>query len=332
MSAEFAEERFGEIREVTDAGVASRLGGGACPDDDAGDGGWGEGKLDRDISEVVAIEDPKTFALGTNRIDTAGDPTEPIAGEIGVPKIVGREGVLGGVFSGQPPFIERHPNDYPGPGLGRDGEDLCRRLLVENIENDLNDVDQAVTHQLDDAVLVLFGGAEPDQVDFPLVLELPQDHQRLGVVVPGAGPGVKLQKVEPFDAELAEPLVDIVAEVGCRVAFFPAAIGGRRPGAIGRRRFGGDDGLVRASVFENLRDHPFAAAVSIAGGGIDQVDASIHGGVERGDRHGVILRAPLAPQRPTAEADFGDRGAMPTEKTSLHQSYPSFVDRFRRTS
>lgn len=75
MSAEFAEQRFGEIGEVTDAGVAGRLGGGACPDDHAGDGGWGEGELDRDVSEVVAIEDPKTFALGTNRIDATGDPS-----------------------------------------------------------------------------------------------------------------------------------------------------------------------------------------------------------------------------------------------------------------
>ncbi len=82
---------------------------------------------------------------------------------------------------------------------------------------------------------------------------------------------MQLQQVDSLGAKILQPLMDVVAEIGCRVSVLPAAVRAGRPGPSIGRCLGRDQDLL-FSIPQNLRDDPLATAVSISRGRVDEVD------------------------------------------------------------
>ena len=123
-------------------------------------------------------------------------------------------------------------------------------------------VDQPVAHQLDDAVLILFGCANTDQVDLALIAQLTQNQQRLRVVVPSSRPGVQLEQVDSLAAKISQSLVDVVSQVGRRISILPSTVGAWWPrSGIGRSLCGDHDPF--AAILDHFANQPLAAALYV---------------------------------------------------------------------
>ena len=100
------------------------------------------------------------------------------------------------------------------------------------------------------------------------------------------------------------------------------AVRRRRPGAGARRRLGGDENFFLFSgggaLAEHLGDQFLAAAVAVAGGGVDEVAAEVEGAVQRGELVGVGLCAPGAADGPGAKTDFGAFKAVLAKGAVMH--------------
>jgi hypothetical protein len=110
--------------------------------------------------------------------------------------------------------------------------------------------------------------------------------------------------------------------VGLGVAILDAFVGLRRPVAGDGRGLGDEVdvfALASGAFGEGAGDDTFAAAVAVAGGGVDQVDAEVERLVEGGEGVAVVLRAPgAAAEGPGAEADFRDFPAEAAEGAIVH--------------
>jgi hypothetical protein len=72
------------------------------------------------------------------------------------------------------------------------GEELGLGFLVEDVVDDLDGVEPAVSHQVDQRVLILLGRADADAADFAFLLEFPQVFEGGRILVPSPRPGVEL--------------------------------------------------------------------------------------------------------------------------------------------
>ena len=161
---------------------------------------------------------------------------EAVAGEVAPAEVVGRERRLARELAGQDTLVEHHAHDDRGVRLVGDRQQLGGRLLLEDVVDDLHRVDPAAAHQVDDAVLVVLGrrdrrrgGSSPRRCSFR------RTSSGRRVAVPGARPGVQLQQVDALRAEVAQPLLDVSAQVALGVALLVAVVGlgGQGPGAGG---------------------------------------------------------------------------------------------------
>ncbi len=322
VAAEAHEQVGAHGREVADGAVGVGLRDGADARDDGGHSGMGEDEFDGGLRHRVgrALEVSPDF-LGA--CDGAG---ETVAFEIFGAEVVGGELGVGGEFAGEHALVEDDAHDDADAAFLGDVEEFGGGFLFEEIVDDLNAIDPSAAHEIDDAVLILLGGGDADEAEFSLGLERAENFERSGIAIPGARPGVELEEVEFFDAEMGAAGGDVFAQVGFGVALFGAIVGRRRPGAVGWRRFGGDENAFLLSgggaLAQDLGDEFFAAAVAVAGGGVDEVDAEIERAVKRGERVGVGLCAPGAADGPGAEADFREVEGMSAEGPMFHGASP----------
>src|SRR5690606_33859832 len=115
--------------------------------------------------------------------------------------------------------------------------------------------------------------------------------------------GVELEQVESIGVELLEAVLDVFAEVFLAVALVGFAVRAGGPGSSGGGRLGGDvEAVAIAALVEDFGDDAFAAAVAVASGGVDEIDARVDGGMEGGDGLVVVLWPPSAADGPAAEA------------------------------
>jgi hypothetical protein len=192
-------------------------------------------------------------------------------------------------------------------------------FLFEEVVDDLNRIDPPAPHQIDDAVLVVFRRRYTDQADLSLTLQFAENFERSRVFVPCPGPCVELEQVDTLGAQFLQALLQILAEIGFRVALLRLAVWRWRPRSRNGRSLRGDKNTILiATVAQNLGDGAFAAPIAITGGGIDQRDTEIESPVEGFD--GVILRllAPAAADGPATKANFRDFFPRFSERTLFH--------------
>ena len=203
--------------------------------------------------------------------------------------------------------------------------------MIKKIVDDLHGVDPSATHEIDHAVLVVFGRRNADETDLTLALQVAEKLERGGIAVPGARPGVELQKVESFRAKEGAALGDIFPQVSFCVAFLGLAIGRWGPDSRAGRGLGGDEDLFcfscSSAFSEDLGDELFAAAVSVAGGGIDEVASEVERAVQGFDRVGICLLAPATADGPSAEADFRAVESVFAKGTIFHGGVVSIAER-----
>jgi hypothetical protein len=84
-------------------------------------------------------------------------------------------------------------------------------------------------------------------------------------------------------------------------------------------RLRGDHEVAGVVPFaQEAADQPFAAAVAVHVGGVDEAHAGIRCRVQRRERVGVGDLAPVTPELPRAEADRGHVAAGAAERASFH--------------
>ena len=163
--------------------------------------------------------------------------------------------------------------------------------------------------------------ADADGAHLAFLLKLAQRRERGGIAVPGARPGVQLEQVDAFRAQLAQAPLQPLAQVGGAEALLDIVVGTWRPVARGGRYLRRDiDSLVAAAVLEDLRDDPFAAPIAIALRRVDEIAAEVQGPVQRGDGILVGLASPATADGPAAEADFRYVPAQTPEGAVFHCS------------
>jgi hypothetical protein len=133
---------------------------------------------------------------------------------------------------------------------------------------------------------------------------------------------VQLDEVERVGLQIFQAAVDPAVEVLLGVPLD----GLRRQAFSG---LGGDERPLAAALLERPGDQLLRAAVAVDVGGVDEGDAGVQSGVQRGNRLVVIDLAPGSADRPRAETDFADRAAGTAELPGVLFSSPSrAVERF----
>jgi hypothetical protein len=122
----------------------------------------------------------------------------------------------------------------------------------------------------------------------------PAEHFR--VVIKIGRRAVQLHQVQTIHAQVAQTVLDPGRQILARVALHRL----RRQPASGFRRH---DDLFLALPLQP-GDQPFAAAHPVHVGGVDEIDAAIHGAVQRGQRFRVVHLAPCPADGPRAERDL----------------------------
>ena len=107
---------------------------------------------------------------------------------------------------------------------------------------------------------------------------------------------MQLQKIERIGRKIPQAIFDPRCEVLAVVTF--DSLLRQRPASLCR-----NDDLVLPLLFE-LRNQAFAAPVAVDVGGVNEVNATINGAVEGGERLLIGDIAPESANGPRAEANF----------------------------
>ena len=132
------------------------------------------------------------------------------------------------------------------------------------------------------------------------------------VIEPFIFPGVVLNQVEGFDADVAQTLVYVFEDVIGRVGNVEGEFALRRPAAILWRNFAGGVKFLGGIGAEGFAEKLFAVAVAIGPGGVKEIASEIDGTLERSERLGVVRTGP-ASHPPHAVTDFADLPVGTTE-------------------
>ena len=143
--------------------------------------------------------------------------------------------------------------------------------------------------------------------------------QRYRIAVPGPGPGVQLENVDPLHPEVLQALLDVLTQVGRRVPLLCLAVGRGRPVALHGRSLRCDEELA-LSLLEHLADEPFASPITVARRRIDEGHPPVDRGVQCLQRLGVVLRAPPSPDGPCSKPYLGHLQAGLAQISVLHAS------------
>lgn len=330
-------EIFGHRRQIADGAIRLGLRDGADTGNHDGDGGVGENPFEGGLREGVSEAGGGAKRGGGEILpdgfgvrDGAG---ETVAGEIFGAEIVGGEGRVGVELPREHALVEGDAHDDGDAAFACDVEEFGGGFLLKEVVDDLHRIDPATAHEVDHGVLILLGRGNTDETEAAFALKGAKNFEGCGVAVPRPGPGVKLEEIEFFGAEVGAARGDVFAEVAFGIAIVGAVVGRGRPRAGGGRGFGGDEdaggGADGGALAQDPGDEFFAAAVAIAGGGVDEVDAEIERPMERGEGIGVGLRAPRATDGPCTEADFGGGEGVLAKEAELHGEGCSGAGRVR---
>ena len=122
---------------------------------------------------------------------------------------------------------------------------------------------------------------------------------------------MELDEVEPLDGEVREAPVHEGGEV-------PLVVAVRHVRVETATRLRGHEKRLRP-LPPQPRDEPLGEAVTVDVGGVEEIDAVVERGVERGHRFGLVGAAPLrTADAPRAETDLGNPPPRPAKSSRLH--------------
>jgi len=219
-------------------------------------------------------------------------------------------------------LIKRDAYDHAHTMLDRNRKELRLRLLLENVVDHLHRIEPAISHQIDQGVLIVLGSADADAAKLSFVLEFAKGLQSRRLSVPGARPGVKLDDVDAIGLKVAKTPLQPLAKVRLGISIFDAVVGTGRP--VSRRRwdFGGDVDALTFSLMKDLCNRALASPIAVSLSRIDEIATQIQGAIEGGDGISFTLRSPTSADRPSTKANFRHFPAQSTERAVFHSVLP----------
>ena len=301
--------------EVGDRGVVGDLGQAAGAGDDGGDGAVVEDPALGKLRQRPAGGGEGFEGLGEFDGFLEGDAGEGFADVEGgavavvVAMVAGGKGGGAGEASGKHAAGEgKSDDDGHALGLGA-REELLRGLLAEDIEDDLERGETLLGEAKQALVDGLHAGAE--SAELALGAKAAEPFEDLAAAKNLGRHAMELGEVERVDAEPAQRVLGGGAQTGLGVT-----VGVEGGGAA---EFGGDKDVLAARFAEESPDEGLAPTGAINVGGIEEIDTGVGGGVENGQRGGVVDGAPVgASELPAAEADFGGGEGGPCEGAGSH--------------
>src|SRR6266849_2559457 len=238
--------------------------------------------------------------------------------EISVAPIALRPLAVHGQRAGEGAFIERHAGDYGGVFHAADGEERVFGILVENVVDDLARVGAAFEHGANAVARLPAIDADASCFSLAARAQLLHRTREAFVIEPAVFPGVKLDEIEFFDAEIGEAFVDVLFDVVRRITIIEREIAAAGPLAVFGRNFRGDVEFFAGVGAENFSENLFAASVAISPSGVEKIAAEINGALEGVERYGVVGAGP-AGESPHAVTNFTDVPSGAAEAAVVHE-------------
>src|SRR5215470_4850715 len=194
-------------------------------------------------------------------------------------------------------------------------------ILIEDVVNYLNSVNEAGLDGADAVPGFPAIHADAHCLDFAAGAQLLDRADGTIVVEPVVFPGVVLNEVESFDADIAQTFVNVFEDIFGRIGNVKRKVGLRGPAAILWRNLGGGMELLRGIGAQGFAKECFAVAFAVRPCGVKEIAAEIDGALERGQRFRIVGPGPAA-HAPHAVADFANLPAGSSEGAITQEEPP----------
>ena len=235
---------------------------------------------------------------------------ERLAVAVEVAMVLDLEGRVAPELAREQPGGQGHARQHAHVARRGLGQEVLRGPLTDEVEDDLDAGDARELDGLPGLLDLLH--ADPVVRDDAVGDELVEGFEELRAVVDLGRWAVQLHEVDALDLEVLAAARQPAREglgrvVGDQLLHAPAHLGGHEDALTG-------------PLAQELRDEPLAVAVSVDIGRVDEVDASVHRGMQGCQRLAVIQPAPAAPDGPGPEADGAHLVAGPAQSSVLHDT------------
>src|SRR5215472_3439731 len=260
------------------------------------------------------------------RFSTRDAGFEIVWNEVGAAPVSLGPGAFERERAGKRTLVEGHARDDRDIFFAAGGEKLVLWVLVENVVNDLNGIDDAGPHGANAVGRLPAIEAEAEGANLAAGAQFFDRSGNALIVEPNVLPGVQLNEIERFDAEIFEALIDVLEDVVGRVAVVERIVGAGGPAAVLRRNFGGDVKLlVRAAAAgvpairaENFSKQLFAVALAVSPRGVKKITTEVDSALQRIERFFVVGAAP-AGHTPHAVTYFADVPSSAAKTAVAHE-------------
>ena len=256
----------------------------------------------------------------------AGDAGFEVFGnEIGAAPIARGPFAIERERAGEGAFVERDASDDGDVFFAASGEKLVFGILIENVVDDLDGVDEAGAHGANSVGRFPAVEAEAEGANFSAAAKFFRGARDSFVLEPAVLPGVQLNEIERFDADILEALVHVLEDVVRRIGIVERIFRARGPAEIFGRDFCGDvkffvrpagGGIISIGA-EDFSEKLLAVAVAVGPRGVKEIAAEIDGALEGRERFGVVRAGP-AGHAPHAVANFADVPSGAAEAAIVH--------------
>src|SRR6266849_4116066 len=312
MGAELIVEGGGEGALGAGGDVGFDVAAFAHAGDDGADVGIVEDEAQRQLRHGVARGNERAQRFGASNA-----AFQIFRDEISVAPIALRPRAVHGQRSGECAFIERHASDYGDVFHAAEGKERVFGILVEDVVDDLHGVGDAFEHGANSVVRLPAIDADADGFRFAAGAQLFNHAREALVVEPAVFPGVKLDEIEFFDAEIGEAFVDVRFDVVRRIAIVEGEIAAAGPFEVFGRNFRGDVESFAGVRAQNFAEDLFAAAFAVGPRGVKEIAAEIDGALQGVERFGVVGAGP-AGESPHAVTNFTDVPSGAAELAIVH--------------
>src|ERR1700674_783905 len=212
--------------------------------------------------------------------------------EIGIAPVSLRPFAIQRECAGKRAFIERDARDYRDVLFAARGKELVLRILIENVVNHLNGVRDALAHGTNAIPGVPAVHADADSANFAAFAKFFNGARETRIVEPTVLPGMKLDEVERFDADILQALAQVFLDVIRRIGFVERKFAAAGPAAVFRRNLGRSVKFLAWIFAQDLSEQLLAVAISVSPGGVGEIAAEINRALQRIERFRILRAGP----------------------------------------
>ena len=259
---------------------------------------------------------------GAQAVDARQRLAQVLGREVQVPPIAFRPAVVEGHGPREAALVEGDAGDESHLEALAGREEHVLRRLVEDVVDDLHAVDQPRVEGGQHVRGLPAVHADPEPLDEPLALEVPDRPLPAVVRHPGVAPDVELLEVDALQAQVAPALVRHLDDVVVREDLGDGRLRLARPAAVLGRDLRRGVELGAAMPRQGVAEEPLAPALAIGVGGVEEVAAPLDRAVQGPPRLLVVGAGPSG-HAPHPVADLGDLPAQTSERSEAHGRHHS---------